>query len=153
MTQARLLESADDCGDLVRLTMIVEWTAGTRERFDWKNGVLIPQARVWPLEWGLPPVNYGCIPDYWNPNDGAELDAITANPSLLAVGTKLTGNVLGMVWTNDTDHKIILGESKDLELLDWAGLEEWFAGRDARLTGAQEALEFIWSLPRTSWHD
>jgi inorganic pyrophosphatase len=129
--------------------MVVEWMLGTRERFDWKNGVLIPQVRGWPLEWGLPPVNYGCIPGYWNPNDDAEIDAITANPVPLAVGTKLTGNVLGMIWTNDIDHKIILGEPGDLERLDRAGLEAWFVGRDARFMGEEDALEFIRSLPRT----
>jgi inorganic pyrophosphatase len=129
--------------------MVVEWTLGTRERFDWKDGILVPQSRVWPLEWGLPPVNYGCVPGYWNPNDDAELDAITANPEPLKVGTKLTGDVLGMVWTNDIDHKIILGEPGDLERLDRVALEAWFVGRDVQLTDAEEALEFIRSLPCT----
>lgn len=128
------------------LTMIVEWTGGSLERHDWKNGVLIPRDPPWPAEWGLPPVNYGCIPGYLNPADGAELDAIWADPAPVAVGTRLEGTVLGMIWVNDLDHKMILGDS--LERLPLEALNEWFTGREPRMTGRAEALDFIASLPR-----
>lgn len=125
--------------------MIVEWTRGSPDRHDWKNGLLIPRNPPWLAEWGLPPVNYGCIPGYLNPADGALLDAIWADPAPVAVGTRLEGQVLGMIWVNDLDHKIILGQS--LGKLPLEALEQWFSGRGARLTGIAEALDFIASLP------
>jgi inorganic pyrophosphatase len=127
--------------------MIVEWAVGTRERYDWVKGELIPRPR-W--EWELPPVNYGCIPGYSNPADQAELDAIWADPKPIPPGTRLEGHLLGMIWVADGDHKILLGELGDLEKLNRTGLEEWFKGREPRFAPAEEALEFIRTLPRVS---
>lgn len=131
----------------MKLEMVVEWTIGTRERYDWKGGVLVARQ---PWGWELPPVNYGCIPRYFNPADQAELDAIWCDPTPVAPGVWLEGEVLGMVWVNDFDHKILLGQPGDLEKLDRVGLEAWFVGRDARITAAEEALAFIASLPAGS---
>lgn len=52
-----------------------------------------------------------------------------------------------MVWVNDLDHKIILGDN--LEKLPTKELEAWFDGRNFRLAASDEALDFIDSLPKT----
>ena len=126
--------------------MIVEWSLGSLERFDWDGEKLIPRDPPWPAEWGVTPVNYGMIEGYINPADAMELDAIWAGSEPIAVGTWLEGEVLGMIWLNDFDHKIILGNLGDLERLDYAGLEAWFGWREPRFTGAAEAQQFIRNL-------
>jgi inorganic pyrophosphatase len=127
----------------MKLTMVVEWTIGSRERYDWRDGALVARQ---PWGWELSPVNYGCIPGYFNPADRAELDAIWCDPVPIALGVWLEGEVLGMVWLSDLDHKILLGRPGDLEKLDRAGLEAWFVGREARIAAAEEALAIIASL-------
>ncbi len=129
----------------MKLKMVVEWSRGSLDRFDFKKGVLVPRDPPWPPQWGVPPVNYGCIPEYFNPNDQGQLDSIWADPIPIAVGTWLEGQVLGMIRVNDLDHKIILGES--LEKLPIGELEAWFEGRDMRISSTQEALDFIATLP------
>ncbi len=130
----------------MRLEMIVEWSLGSPERFDWDGQKLVPFDPPWRPEWGLPPVNYGQIPYFHNPADQAALDAVWASREPAAVGTWLEGEVLGMVWVKDGDHKIILGHRGSLETLDHQGLHTWFAGREPRLTPAEEAIQFIQSL-------
>jgi inorganic pyrophosphatase len=130
----------------MKLKMIVEWSLGSPDRYDWDGQKLIPRDPPWPAEWGVPPVNYGMIPGYFNPADGGELDAVWASLESVPVGTWLEGQVLGMIWVNDLDHKIILGNAGNLQQLDYAGLEAWFVGREARFTNAEEALAFIHSL-------
>lgn len=129
----------------MKLQMIVEWKAQSLDRFDYKSGVLVPRDPPWPKEWGPAPVNYGCIPSYFNPFDKADLDAIGADPTPLEVGTWLEEDVLGMLWLSDFDHKIILGNS--IEHLPMETLEAWFAGRGLRLADRYEAIEFILGLP------
>ncbi len=126
--------------------MIVEWSLGSPLRFDWDGHKLVARNPPWPAEWGLPPVNYGLIPGYFNPADEAELDGLWASREPIAAGTWLEGEVLGMVWVKDGDHKIILGQPANLETLDYAGLYTWFAGREPRLCPAEEAIQFILSL-------
>jgi inorganic pyrophosphatase len=128
------------------LTMIVEWSLGSLERYNWDGEKLIPRNPPWPAQWGVPPVNYGLIPGYYNPTDGGELDAIWASSKPLEVGRWLEGEVLGMIWLNDNDHKIILGELGSLDQLDYQGLDQWFIGREPRFTSTEEALVFIQSL-------
>ena len=53
---------------------VVEWTAGQRERFVWRDGRLEPLR----VEARPAPVNYGCLPGTLNPADDAEVDAVTA---------------------------------------------------------------------------
>jgi inorganic pyrophosphatase len=130
----------------MRLEMIVEWSLGSPLRFDWDGQRLVPFNPPWQPERGLPPVNYGQIPHYFNPADQAALDAIWASQEPVAVGTRLEGEVLGMVWVKDGDHKIILGQPGSLETLDYEGLYTWFAGREPRFTTAEEAIHFILSL-------
>lgn len=130
----------------MKLRMIVEWSLGSLERYDWNGETLIPRDPPWPVEWGVPPVNYGMIPGYFNPADEGELDAVWASAEPIAVGTWLEGEVLGMIWVNDFDHKIILGSTGSLDSLDYTGLEAWFVGREARFASAKEALTFIQGL-------
>ncbi len=130
----------------MRLGMIVEWSLGSPLRFDWDGQKLVPRDPPWQPAWGLPPVNYGQIPEYFNPADRAALDAIWASREAVSVGTRLEGLVLGMVWIKDGDHKIILGPPGSLGNLDYLGLQAWFAGREPRFTTAEEAIQFILSL-------
>ncbi|WP_337867600.1 inorganic diphosphatase [Meiothermus sp.] len=130
----------------MRLEMIVEWSLGSPRRFEWDGQKLVPYDPPWQPAWGLPPVNYGLIPEYFNPADQAALDAIWASREPVAAGTRLEGEVLGMVWVKDGDHKIILGQPGSLEALDHAGLYTWFVGRQPRFTTAEEAIQFILSL-------
>lgn len=133
--------------------MLVEWSLGSAERYSWNGQGLVPREPLWQSDWGLPPVNYGLIPDYFNPADQDALDAIWASGEPIPVGTWLEGEVLGMVWLCDGDHKIILGEAQNLPSLDLDGLWHWFRGRQPRLAGADEAEAFIHSLhpePRRS---
>jgi inorganic pyrophosphatase len=130
--------------------MIVEWSLGSLERFHWNGEKLIPRNPPWPAAWGVPPVNYGVISGYHNPADGGELDAVWASLQPIKVGSRLEGNVLGMIWLNDLDHKIILGRAGDLDQLDYQGLEQWFTGRDVRVSSAKEAIAFVRTLePRS----
>jgi inorganic pyrophosphatase len=130
----------------MRLTMIVEWSLGSQQRFDWDGEKLIVKAPPRPAGWEVPPVNYGQIPGYLNPADGAALDAIWTGRQPAAPGALLEGEVLGMVWVNDGDHKIILGEPGSLKNLDQQGLDTWFAGREPRFVDAQDAIKFIKSI-------
>ncbi|MCS7058402.1 MAG: hypothetical protein NZ849_11165 [Meiothermus sp.] len=130
----------------MKLQMVVEWSLGSPERFHWDGARLVPHQPPWRPEWGLPPVNYGLVPGYLNPADGAELDAIWASREPIAAGSWLLGQVLGMVWLQDGDHKVILGEPGGLGEIDWAGLWPWLKGRRPRLAGAEEAIDFIRSL-------
>ncbi|MCS7068772.1 hypothetical protein [Meiothermus sp.] len=131
----------------MRLSMLVEWSLGSPMRYDWDGQKLVPRDPPWRAEWGLPPVNYGQIPGYFNPADQAALDAIWASRQPIPAGSWLLGEVLGMVWLQDGDHKIILGEPSQLTNLDLAGLWAWFEGRGPRLAGPAEAIAFVRSLP------
>uniref|UniRef100_A0A7C3HXV9 inorganic diphosphatase n=2 Tax=Meiothermus ruber TaxID=277 RepID=A0A7C3HXV9_MEIRU len=130
----------------MRARMLVEWSLGSADRYTWNGQCLVPREPPWQAEWGLPPVNYGLIPDCYNPADQGALDAIWANREPIPVGTWLEGQVLGMVWLCDGDHKIILGEPQNLPNLDLDALWRWFRGRQPRLTNADEAEAFIHSL-------
>lgn len=129
----------------MKLTMIIEWSKGTRERYDWQNGVLVTRD-LWPEEWGLPPVNYGLIPGIHNPADDAEVDAICFG-ELLPAGTKYRGDLIGMVWLSDGDHKLVI--SKDGLLPSESQIQDllaWFEGRSPRLTQSKEAERFVLGL-------
>jgi inorganic pyrophosphatase len=127
--------------------MLVEWSLGCVERYSWNGQCLVPREPPWRPEWGLPPVNYGLIPGYYNPADQDTLDAIWASNEPIPVGSWLEGQVLGMLWVRDGDHKIILGEPQGLQKLDLEGLWRWFEGRQPRLAKAEEAEAFMRTLP------
>jgi inorganic pyrophosphatase len=132
----------------MKLEMVVEWSRGSYQRYDWKDGVLTLQDRPWPKEWGTPPVNYGLVPGLLNPADQAEVDAIWPGEPV-AVGTHLRGTLLGMVWLCDGDHKLILGDDGHAAL-DHNELFRWFEGRSPRIASAVEAEAFVRLLPLIS---
>lgn len=118
---------------------VVEWSAGTAERFVWQPGGLTPLRRE-PLP---APVNYGCLPGVWNPADDAEADAVWLGPPR-AVGERVMAAPSGLLHLQDGDHKVIFG--------DLAGgvqaLLAWFAPeRGARVLGPEAAQTWLLGLP------
>ncbi|WP_370519706.1 inorganic diphosphatase [Deinococcus sp. AJ005] len=123
---------------------MVEWTAGTRERFVWREGRIEPlRTEPYPA-----PVNYGCLPGTLNPADGAEIDAVWLGPAL-KVGTVLEMPVLGLLSLLDGDHKVIFAvdPQSGAEAAAQAKLLAWFPPeRGARLLDASEAVAWLESL-------
>lgn len=123
---------------------MVEWTAGTRERFVWRDGQL-ERLRTEPH---AAPVNYGCLPGTLNPADDAEIDAVWLGPAL-SVGTVLEAAPLGLLWLLDGDHKVIFaaGAGESVGAQERAKVLAWFPPeRGARLLGAAEAAAWLESL-------
>nr|WP_229790013.1 inorganic diphosphatase [Deinococcus humi] len=123
---------------------VVEWTAGTCERFVWQEGRVVP-LRTEPH---AAPVNYGCLPGTHNPADNAEIDAVWLGPAL-NVGTVLEAAPLGLLWLLDGDHKVIFAADSrgqaEPELR--ARLLAWFPPeRGARLLVAAQAMAWLESL-------
>lgn len=120
---------------------VVEWTAGTRERFIWRGTLPGGELQPYRTEPQAAPVNYGCLPGTWNPADAAEIDAVwLGDPLPLGTRTRLTPT--GILWLADGDHKIIFGD-----LAGSAALLNWFpAGRRAQLSSAAEAQ--VWLAER-----
>ncbi|GAA0500363.1 inorganic diphosphatase [Deinococcus depolymerans] len=120
---------------------VVEWSAGTRERFVWRGQTLEPlRTERWAA-----PVNYGCLPGTLNPADDAEVDAVWLGGPL-PVGTHLTLRPAGLLHLLDGDHKVIFSAAPDRvpdpaavqALLDWFPPE-----RGARLLGPDEAAAWL----------
>jgi inorganic pyrophosphatase len=123
---------------------VVEWTAGTRERFVWREGGLVP-LRTEPR---AAPVNYGCLPGTLNPADDAEIDAVWLGPAL-TVGTVPEAVPMGLLWLLDGDHKVIFPADSQgrAEPEVQTRLLAWFPPeRGARLLGAAEAEAWLESL-------
>ncbi|CAM3954009.1 inorganic diphosphatase [Deinococcus marmoris] len=121
---------------------MVEWAAGTRERFVWREGGLEP-LRTEPH---AAPVNYGCLPGTLNPADGAEIDAVWLGPAV-TVGTVLELPVLGLLHLLDGDHKVIFGADAQADAGAQAKLLAWFPPeRGARLLDASGAVAWLESL-------
>lgn len=97
---------------------VVEWTAGKRERFVWREGQVVPyRTEPWPA-----PVNYGCLPGTLNPADTAEVDAVWLGDPL-PVGQQLRLSPSGLLHLADGDHKVVFGEAREADL---AALLAWF---------------------------
>lgn len=126
---------------MMRLSMVVEWSKGSPLRFAWKEGKLTLVAVDRPA-----PVNYGLIPGLTNPADGEEVDAVFLGPPL-PPGTQVEGEVVGMVWLRDGDHKLVLAGQK---LQDGSVIEPllaWFSPeRQPAFLGPLEAQAFLASL-------
>ncbi|MDV6375819.1 inorganic diphosphatase [Deinococcus arenicola] len=119
----------------------MEWTAGTRERFVWKNDQVVPLR----TEVHAAPVNYGCLPGTLNPADAAEIDAVWLGVAL-DVGTVLEAAPLGLLWLLDGDHKVIFAADTQAEVNPemQAKLLAWFPPeRGARLLGAVDAVAWL----------
>ncbi|MFN4070116.1 MAG: inorganic diphosphatase [Thermus caldifontis] len=125
----------------MRLSMVVEWSKGSPFRYAWKEGKLRLVAVDQPA-----PVNYGLIPGLINPADGEEVDAVYLGPPL-PPGTHVEGEVLGMVWLLDGDHKLVLGGGPPPKAQELAPLLAWFSSkRQARFLGPGEAQAFLAGL-------
>lgn len=120
-------------------TGVVEWTAGTRERFVWRSGGLVP-LRAEPYR---APVNYGCLPGVWNPADDAEADAVWLGKPR-AAGDQITDVPTGLLHLLDGDHKVVFGPLDE----GAEALLAWFpANRGARLQDAEAAQHWLSGLP------
>ncbi len=129
---------------MMRLSMVVEWSKGSPFRYAWKEGRLALVAVDQPA-----PVNYGLIPGLINPADGEELDAVYLGPPL-PPGTQVEGEVVGMVWLADGDHKLLLeAEGQKPGPGEVQGLLAWFhPSRNPRLLGPGEARNWVSGLLR-----
>lgn len=117
---------------------IVEWQAGTRERFIWREGKLEP----YRTDARPAPVNYGCLLGTLNPADGAEVDAVWLGAPL-KVGTEVSAEPTGLLHLADGDHKVIFGDLSEV-----AHLLAWFPPeRGAQVQSAQAAQDWLESLP------
>lgn len=117
---------------------MVEWTAGTRERHIWRGGKLA----FLRLEMRPAPVNYGCLPEYWNPADDAEVDAVWLGPAL-PLGTWRLDTPAGLLHLADGDHKVIFATGENIPL---DALLAWFPPeRGAAFRPASEAA--LWLSP------
>ena len=126
---------------MMRLRMVVEWSKGSSFRYAWKDGNLALVAVDQPA-----PVNYGLIPGLINPADGEEVDAVYLGPPL-PPGTQMEGEVVGMVWLLDGDHKLVLGDDPPPKAQELAPLLAWFPPkRQARFLGPGKAQAFLAEL-------
>jgi inorganic pyrophosphatase len=121
--------------------MVVEWSKGSPFRYAWKEGHLALVAVDQPA-----PVNYGLIPGLINPADGEEVDAVFLGPPL-SPGSEVEGEVVGMVWLLDGDHKLILANPPAEVLPDLGPLLGWFQpDRKPTFVGLEGARTFLREL-------
>ncbi|GAA5337364.1 MULTISPECIES: inorganic diphosphatase [Thermus] len=127
-----------------RLRMVVEWSKGSSFRYAWKDGNLALVAVDQPA-----PVNYGLIPGLINPADGEEVDAVFLGPPL-PPGTQVEGEVVGIMWLADGDHKILLeAQGQGPSPREAQELLAWFhPSRKPLLLGPQEARDWLKALLR-----
>ncbi len=119
---------------------VVEWQRGKRERFIYRSGEVV----AYRLEALPAPVHYGCLPDFFNPADGAEVDAVWLGQER-QVGAWVEAHVTGLLHLSDLDHKVVFGPLDELDLLlKWFGPE-----RGAQLQSAACALDWLSTLPRS----
>ena len=119
---------------------VIEWTAGTTERFIWRDHQIQPY-RTEPRP---APVNYGCLPGLMNPADHAEVDAVWLGEPQ-PVGTFIQATPTGLLHLADGDHKVIFGDLSESDaLLNWFPPE-----REAKLLNAQEAEKWLETLSAT----
>lgn len=123
---------------------VVEWTAGTRDRFVWRAGAL----EYLRLEASPAPVNYGCLPGTFNPADRAEVDAVwLGHPR--PVGAFVRADVTGLLHLADGDHKVIFHPDGHLDSAELQALLAWFPpDRGARPLPSDEALSWLAQLDR-----
>jgi len=128
----------------LKLTVTIEWSKGSRERWEWRGGVFVHSR-----EDIIAPVNYGFLPGLINPADGEEVDAVVLGPPLKAK-TQVAAWLLGLLWLADGDHKLVLSPDGGKYNEDEAVLLAWFEPeRRARLASADAAREWLERLSST----
>ncbi len=129
----------------MRLEVVVEWSKGSRERWEWKGGRFARKH-----EGVAAPVNYGFLPGLINPADGEEVDAVVLGPPLKAK-TRVKAWLWGLLWLADGDHKLVLSPDGGEYHEDEVALLAWFESeRRARLEGASVAQEWLKELGYSS---
>jgi ADP-ribosyl-[dinitrogen reductase] hydrolase len=120
----------------VELEVLVEWSKGSEERYALKEGRLVLAKRDRPA-----PVNYGFVPDLYNPADGEEVDAALLGPPV-PPGSRVRARLRGLLHLADGDHKLLLGEGEGEEALQ--ALLAWFPPeRRPRLLDKAETQAFL----------
>ncbi len=128
----------------MKLTVTVEWPKGSRDRWEWKDGVFAHKR-----EGIVAPVNYGFLPGLINPADGEEVDAVVLGPPLEAK-SQVEAQLLGLLWLADGDHKLVLSPGGGEYYEDETALLAWFEPeRRARRKGAGAAREWLEQLSST----
>ncbi|WP_457638363.1 ADP-ribosylglycohydrolase [Oceanithermus sp.] len=122
----------------MKLAVVVEWSRGSRERWEWKGGRFVRKIEDQPA-----PVNYGFTPGLVNPADGEEVDVVVLGPPLQPK-SRTKGRLQGMLWLADGDHKLVLTPDGRRHPEDEAALLDWFEpARGARLEGEDEARAWL----------
>jgi len=125
----------------LKLTVTIEWSKGSRERWEWRRG-----AFVYKREDVVAPVNYGFLPGLINPADGEEVDAVVLGPPLKAK-TRVKAWLRGLLWLADGDHKLVLSPDGSDYPADEAALLAWFEPeRRALLEDESAARQWLGEL-------
>ncbi|MGQ9735023.1 MAG: inorganic diphosphatase [Thermaceae bacterium] len=121
----------------MELEVFIEWSKGSKKRYALRGKSLVLVGRDRPA-----PVNYGFIPGLTNPADGEEVDAVLLGPPV-PPGSRIRGEVLGLLHLKDGDHKLVLGP-KGQALEDLTPLLSWFSEERApTFLGKEAALDFL----------
>lgn len=124
----------------VEVLGVVEWLAGTTERFIYQGGpTQNGELKFYRHEPQPAPVHYGCLPAYWNPIDNAEVDAIWLQAQA-ALGQERCEAPTGLLHLADGDHKVLFGPVTAESL---ARLLPWFTGRGAEVLPPEAAWAFL----------
>lgn len=100
------------------------------------------EAYEWPFDY------YGFIKDEINPNDGEALDAILIGfEEGLEIGTKITGEVIGLMMRLDGDYKLyVIQKDTSQEMIDEM-LKERFESFSKHFAGVQNRIFAIHTKP------
>ena len=125
----------------MKLTAVIEWPKGSRERWEWREGRFVRKTMDLPA-----PVNYGFLPGFTNPADGEEVDVVVLGRALPAK-SRIEAPLAAMLWLDDGDHKLVLNLDEGEHHSDKAALLAWFEPeRRARLEDASAAAGWLKEL-------
>lgn len=103
--------------------IMVEWTAGDPQRYEWDETV----DAVHAVDDGrIPPEHYGCVPGALNPADGELLDVLLLRDPPRRPGERVTARLVGVLRRADGDHKLLAVDPRHHDLTDVAEVD---AGR------------------------
>lgn len=118
--------------------VLIEWPKGEFERWRHENGELVFHRREpWAALF-----NYGCLPGTHNSADGDEIDAIVLGPPL-PLSDLRPRTLVGMVWLNCGDHKLVFSEEEPSDE-EKAAVLGWFeSDRNPVWKKAEFAAEWL----------